>query len=58
MRGIKIFPILDNYDRNKRIRYKRKTIKYVIIGEVLYKRLFNGALLICLTQHETTTTLE
>jgi len=33
-------------------------MKYVIIGDILYRRSFNGALLRCLTQDEIETTLE
>lgn len=39
----------DNYDRNERVRLKRTVINYVIIGEVLYIRSFDGALLRFLT---------
>jgi len=41
-------PILDEYDKNEKVRLKRTAIKYAIIGEVLYRRSFDGALLRCL----------
>ena len=37
---------------------KRLAIKYVIIGDILYKRSFNGILLRCLHDKEIGTTLE
>lgn len=43
--------IPDNFDRNERVRLKRTAIRYVIIGEVLYRSSFDGVLLRCLTQY-------
>jgi len=48
----------DYFDRNERVRLKRTAIRYVIIGEVLYRRSFDSALLRCLTQDEIATSLE
>ena len=50
--------LFDNFDRNEKVRLKRTAIKYLIIGEFLYKRSFDGALLRCLTQDEIATSLE
>jgi len=46
------------YSKNERLRLRRIAIRYVIIGDVLYRRSFDGALLRCLTLDEITTTLE
>ena len=45
-------------DRREQIRMKRLAIKYVIIGDVLYKRSFNGILLRCLHVEEIGIVLE
>jgi len=47
-----------NLDKREQIRMKRLATKYVIIGDVLYKRLFNNILLRCLLSEATDTTLE
>ena len=44
--------------RCEQIRIKRLATKYVIIGEILYKRSFNGILLSCLHVEEIGTSLE
>ena len=46
-----------NLDKREKIRMKRLATKYVVIGDVLYKRSFNGILLRCLLSEDTDTTL-
>ena len=50
--------IPSSFDRNEKVRLKRKDVKYVIIGEVLYKSSFDGALFRCIIQHEIVLALE
>ena len=45
-----VFPI--TFDHNARIRLKKLATKYVIIGDLLYRRSFYGALLRCLMRYE------
>jgi len=45
-------------DKHEQIKMKRLATKYVIIGDVLYKRSFNGIFLRCLHVEEVETTLE
>lgn len=40
--------IPNKYTKNDRLRLRRNAMKYVIIGDVLYKISFNGALMRCL----------
>lgn len=47
-----------NSDRNDKIKLKITAIKYVIIGEFLYRRSFDGTLLRYLTQDKNITILE
>jgi len=50
--------ISSRYTKNDRLRLRRTTMTYVIIGDILYRRSFDGALLRCLTYDEIATTLE
>lgn len=50
--------ILETFDKNEKVRLKKTTLKYVIIGYILYKKSFDGALLRCLTHHEIEATLQ
>lgn len=50
--------ILNNYTKNDIIRLRRTTVRYVLIGDVLYKRSFNGALLRYLIEDEIATSLQ
>ena len=45
-----VIPI--EFDHYARTRLKTLAIKYVIIGDLLYRRYFDGTLLICLMRHE------
>lgn len=49
---------MKKFDRNEKVQFKRTLVRYVIIGELLYRRLFDGELLRCLTQDKIATTLE
>jgi len=45
-------------DRRDQVRMKRLATRYVIIGDILYKRSFNGILLRCLLSEDIDTALE
>jgi len=45
-----VIPI--TFDHNSRIILKKLDSKYVILGDLLYRRSFDGSLLICLMRHE------
>jgi len=45
-------------DKREHIRMKRLTTKYVIIGDIIYKRSFNGIILRCLHDEEIRKALE
>ena len=45
-------------DKREQIRMKRLATKYIIIGDILYKRSFNGIILRCIHDEEIRAALE
>jgi len=57
-RHLKDQTIMEHFDKIEKIILKRSALKYVIIGDILYRRSFYGDLLRCLPHNEVEITLQ